>query len=289
MREYRRSLRKEATLGFVPTMGALHDGHIQLTRHAKEENDVALASVFVNPTQFSEGEDFGVYPRTLERDIELLKEANVDCVFAPNREDIYGPEGYKPVCHVEPTPFNHIYEGQIRPEFFRGIATVVTKLFNIVTPTSSYFGQKDITQCALINSLVYDLHIPVSLRFIETIRESSGLAMSSRNQYLSPEEKSVAGILYTALEAAKAVCTVQGRMHRDKVKAAVMAVLETQPMVSKVEYISVCSHKDMQELDELNIEEGGVIHSAIRVGKVRIIDNVLVGKAVEDILGSARS
>jgi pantoate--beta-alanine ligase len=158
MRDLKRKLiQTNKTIGFVPTMGALHQGHITLMEQAKLENDIAIASIYVNPTQFSAGEDFDKYPRTIEKDAALVQ-GKIDYLFAPNESEIY-PYGKHLKCHVEPTPFNKIYEGVIRPEFFRGVATIVCKLLNIVQPDYAYFGQKDISQCILVRQLVNDLNI----------------------------------------------------------------------------------------------------------------------------------
>ena len=195
------------TLGFVPTMGALHKGHLKLMEIAKSNNTKVIASIFVNPSQFSKGEDLDKYPRTLDKDISMLQSIDVDYLFVPENDEIYPKAPNQMVCHVEPVAFNSIYEGVARPEFFRGVATIVCKLFNIVQPTSAYFGQKDISQCLLIQSMVRDLNIPVDIKIIETVREADGLAMSSRNAYLSSMERSKANLLYKALSHAKELCT----------------------------------------------------------------------------------
>lgn len=164
------------TLGFVPTMGALHSGHLKLMEIAKKTNNKTIASIFVNPSQFSKGEDLDKYPRTLEKDIKNLESINVDYLFAPCETEIYPTlPGQKMVCHIEPVSFNLIHEGVTRPEFFRGVATIVCKLFNIVQPTSAYFGQKDISQCLLLQCLVRDLNMPVQIKVVETVRESDGM------------------------------------------------------------------------------------------------------------------
>jgi pantoate--beta-alanine ligase len=275
------------TTGFVPTMGALHSGHLQLMKQAKAENELGLASIFVNPTQFSPGEDLDKYPRQVERDLELLNSVNMDAVFLPSESEIYPKNS---LCHVEPKAFNSIYEGKKRPEFFRGVATVVCKLFNIILPTVSYFGQKDISQCVLIKQMIQDLNMDgfTAVKIIETIRDKDGLALSSRNAYLSEEERAHSSILYKALKAGKDLCEKEGGnvfIEKKKVEETIRKVLQSEPLVTNIEYISIASHKDMKELEKINSQEtGAVLSSAIRIGKVRLIDNLLVGRSHTEIL-----
>lgn len=286
MRAFRQA---NPVLSFVPTMGALHDGHLTLVKHAKEKGGKVVVSIFVNPTQFSAGEDLDKYPRQLDADLAKLKPLGVDCVFTPTQHEMYPGDS---LCHVEPAKFGQISEGLARPEFFRGVATVVTKLFNIVQPTYTSFGQKDISQCILIQRMVKDLNMPVNVQICPTIREHDGLAMSSRNAYLSTAERPACGILFKALSRAKVLCeeTQYTRFPADRkdLIAAVNAVLASEALVTSVEYVSVASHRDMTELPSYNAHTpgaGAVISAAIRIGSVRLIDNVLVGQAVKDILG----
>ena len=282
LRKHRLNL-GNSKVGFVPTMGALHDGHLSLARKAKIECDIVIASIFVNPTQFSAGEDLDKYPRTFEKDLAMLESTGVDLLFAPNLEEIYGKNV---LCHVEPSDFSHISEGKARPDFFRGVATIVCKLFNMVTPTVSYFGQKDISQCILVKRMVEDLNMPVKIDICETLRENDGLAMSSRNTYLSPTERNVAKILYKALNSAKLKFDNNiNDTSREDLSAAVYETLKSEPMVTEVEYVSIASHLNMKELSVVDRGGGAVISSAIRIGSVRLIDNVLLGTAVTDILG----
>lgn len=285
MRAYRNSNPK---IAFVPTMGALHDGHLTLVKRAKDMGCKVVVSIFVNPTQFSAGEDLDKYPRQFEADLQKLQPLGVDCVFSPVQADMYPGNA---LCHVEPLKFSHISEGQARPEFFRGVATVVCKLFNIVQPTYTFFGQKDISQCILIKRMVEDLNMPVNVTVCPTIRDTDGLAMSSRNAYLTMQERPACGVLYKALSAGKLACdqtaTSQLPVNREEVIAKVTAVLKQEPLVTKVEYVSFASHKDMVELPTYHskgVGAGAVISAAIRVGNVRLIDNVLVGQAIDDIL-----
>lgn len=274
-------------IAFVPTMGALHDGHLTLVKRAKDMGCKVVVSIFVNPTQFSAGEDLDKYPRQFEKDLEKLRSLDVDCVFSPVQSDMYSGNA---LCHVEPADFSDISEGQARPEFFRGVATVVCKLFNIVQPTYAFFGQKDISQCILIKRMVSDLNMPVNVTVCPTIRETDGLAMSSRNAYLSKHERPACGILYKALSEGKLLCdqtSLSGAtVTRQAVLARVSAILQQEPLVAKVEYVSFASHQNMTELPSYQanaVGVGAVISAAIRVGNVRLIDNVLVGQAVNDI------
>lgn len=273
-------------IGFVPTMGALHAGHISLINEAKKQHTNVVVSIFVNPTQFGKEEDLDKYPRTFDKDLSMLKEAGVECVFAPQVQDMYGVE--EPLCHVEPRAFSDILEGKARPDFFRGVATVVTKLFNIVQPTAAYFGQKDIAQCVLMQRMVRDLNIPVKIHVCETMREVDGLAMSSRNVYLKQSERKAAHVLYKGLSEALRLCerSTEG-ISREKVIEIIENVLLCEPLVEEIEYISVASTDSMRELGLVRArEEGAIISSAIRLGSVRLIDNVLVGRARYKILST---
>ena len=293
MREYQAQAEAQVggwkDVGFVPTMGALHAGHVSLVAEARRRHGTVAASIFVNPTQFGAGEDLDKYPRRLDADIKMLAAAGVACVFAPDSREMYGEE--PPLCHVEPRAFGDTCEGLARPDFFRGVATVVTKLFNIVRPTTAYFGQKDVAQCVLVQRLVQDLNMPVRIHVCETMRDADGLAMSSRNAYLNDGERRVAGILHKALCAAKLLCEQQGQNHlnpaglsRLDVIAAAERTLRQEPLVGNIEYVSVASPRHMRELDAVSREEGAVISAAVRLGSVRLIDNVLVGNASAKIL-----
>src|SRR5438094_368111 len=190
----------EYWIGLVPTMGALHDGHRSLIRRAREENDTVVVSIFVNPTQFGPGEDFAKYPRDLERDANLSREMEVDALFTPSVEEMY-PNG--PPVTVDVPDLARRWEGEFRPGHFRGVATVCVKLFNIVQPTRAYFGQKDYQQLRVIQRMVDDLHIPTEIVPVPSLREPDGLALSSRNVYLNPEQRRAATVLYRALRAAQ--------------------------------------------------------------------------------------
>ena len=294
VRSLKSSLNKNnETLGFVPTMGALHSGHLKLMEIAKSTNNKVITSIFVNPSQFSAGEDLDKYPRTLEKDISMLESINVDYVYTPKESDIYPKPPNNMVCHIEPTSFNSIYEGVARPEFFRGVATIVCKLFNIVQPTSAYFGQKDISQCLLIKCLVRDLNLPVDIKIIETVREHDGLAMSSRNTYLTPTERQSANVLYRALIQGKLLCTnsskttANSQIDRNSILKTIETSLKSEKCVKSIDYISIANQTDMNEIDFVKPTDGAIISCAIKFGEsentVRLIDNLLIGSA-EDIL-----
>jgi len=280
-----RSIRRDLavgdqSVGFVPTMGALHDGHLSLLRGAREQNNVLIASVFINSKQFGPNEDFEKYPRNLEKDTELLAEAGADLIFAPSTEIMY-PKDFCTFVRAE--GFDHTEEEKCRPGFFRGVATVVTKLLNIVRPTRAYFGQKDAVQCSVIRRIVEDLSIPTEVVVMPTVRESDGLAMSSRNAYLTPEEREVAGIVYASLNAGRDVWrqhvldeTVSDPLPAAVVRDAVVETLRTEKMVREIEYVSIDSWRNMRSVETMPRAESFVVSLAVRVGSVRLIDNVLL-------------
>ncbi|CAM9486750.1 unnamed protein product, partial [Choristocarpus tenellus] len=272
---YHRALARDAVVGFVPTMGALHDGHADLFRQAREQCDVVVGSVFVNPTQFAPHEDLDSYPRQLELDIELLaSEGLVDLIFAPTREVMYS-ENHK--MYLDPVGFDDLPEGKARPGFFRGVATVVTKLLNMVQPTKAYFGQKDALQCVLVKRLVEDLNIDVDVVVGETCREADGLAMSSRNVYLDQAQRTAAPVVYRSILAAvEEHRRADGRQAtRMEMVAAAEAVLAAEPLVTGVDYISIGSPHTMEEVEVVG-PEGAVVSAAVRLGGVRLIDNNVI-------------
>ncbi|CAM9511982.1 unnamed protein product [Ectocarpus sp. 6 AP-2014] len=276
-RRARRSLPHDASVGFVPTMGALHEGHLDLFRRARRECDIVVGSVFVNPAQFAPHEDLDRYPRQLEQDLQLLGgEGLVDLVFAPTREEMYSPDHR---IYVDPLGFDDLPEGVARPGFFRGVATVVTKLLNVVQPDLAFFGQKDALQCVLVKRLVEDLNMPVTVVVSETTREADGLAMSSRNAYMSAEERAAAPAVYLSLRAA-ADARQRGadagrNASRKELVAAAEEVLSAQPLITSVDYLSVGSPATMEELEEIG-QAGAVVSVAVRLGSVRLIDNVVL-------------
>ncbi len=267
-REARRRLR--GTLGFVPTMGYLHEGHMELVRRARAENDHVAASIFVNPTQFSAGEDFAAYPRDLERDLSMLRKEGVALVFHPSPEEMY-PRGSAAVVDVG--PIAQRLEGAERPGHFRGVATVVAKLFNVVQPDRAYFGQKDGQQVLVIKRLVADLDLPVQIVVAPTVREADGLAMSSRNVYLDPQERKAAVVLSRALGRCEALYRA-GERDASKLRDAMSAVLADEPL-AEVAYVSVASVDTLEEMER--VERPAMASLAVRIGKTRLIDNVLLG------------
>lgn len=253
-----------------------------MIRKAASENDVVVASIFVNPTQFAPNEDLDCYPRTWERDQNLLQESGaVDILFAPTKmyEDDH-------IMYVDPkgSYFDHLPEAQIRPCHFRGVATIVTKLFNIVNPDYAYFGQKDAAQCVLIRRLVHDLNMDVNVVIGETLREVDGLAMSSRNAYLSPNERAAAGVLFRALLAArnlylKTILNATVTVTVSQVRQAVQSVLDEVKLVSEVQYIAIDDYPTMQTLADdkiIDSQEDMIVSLACKIGKVRLIDNIVL-------------
>ncbi|KAJ3106419.1 hypothetical protein HDU97_006404 [Phlyctochytrium planicorne] len=254
-------------------------------RHARQGSDVVVASIFVNPAQFAPTEDLGKYPRTMEQDISLLQKVGTDVIFAPEVKEMY-PSGIvldvsqQSGTFVEVKGKSHQMEGMIRPHFFRGVATVVTKLFNIIQPTKAFFGQKDGQQCAVVRSMVRDLFIPTEVVICETIREPDGLAMSSRNRYLSEKDRNAAPILYKGLEAAQKQYLAGERRTSVLVDTA-KAIIATEPHV-KLEYVSIANPFSLAE-EEVIGDDGGMMCGAVKVGATRIIDNVLLGVEVQKL------
>lgn len=257
------------TLGLVPTMGFLHEGHLSLVRRARAECGAVAVSIFVNPMQFAASEDLDRYPRNEARDLDLLAAAGTDLVFMPRPEEVY-PTGFATQVNVGPVA--ELLEGAVRPGHFAGVATVVTKLLNIVQPSRAYFGQKDGQQCAVIRKLVRDLDLPVAVVVGETVREPDGLAMSSRNVYLSPAERAVAPVLYRALKAAEALFQA-GERSGDVLRAAMARTIAAVPSAS-LDYASVADCESLRELD--HVQAGAFASLAVRLGQTRLIDNVIL-------------
>jgi pantoate--beta-alanine ligase len=264
-----RRWREEATgrVGLVPTMGALHAGHLSLVEAARRENDRVVVTVFVNPTQFGPHEDYTRYPRDLETDATLLAGAGADLLFAPSVEEMY-PPGTQTV--VDAGPVAVPLEGERRPGHFRGVATVVVKLLGIATPDRAYFGEKDAQQLAVIRRLVADLNVPVEIRACPIVREADGLALSSRNAYLSPEERKAAPVLYRALREAESLWRA-GERDGDALRRAMAATLATEPRV-RVDYASAADPATFREVGTAT----GPVHLLVAafVGKARLIDNL---------------
>ncbi|NNJ13205.1 pantoate--beta-alanine ligase [Chloroflexales bacterium ZM16-3] len=257
-------------LGLVPTMGYLHEGHLSLMRQARRECGAAAASIFVNPTQFAPHEDFTRYPRDLERDMRLLEAEGVDLVFVPEVGEMY-PEGFGTAV-VLPAA-DEVLEGAARPDHFRGVATVVCKLLNIVQPTRAYFGQKDAQQTVVVRQMARDLNMPTIIVVAPTVREADGLAMSSRNSYLTPEQRAAATVLHRALTAARDL-RAAGERGGDALRQRMAEVLAGEPL-ARPEYVSAADPLTLRELDEIG-PRGALLSMAVRLGAVRLIDNLLV-------------
>ena len=258
-------------IAFVPTMGYFHEGHLSLMREGRERGDVLVVSIFVNPTQFGPGEDFDRYPRDMERDLRMAEEVGVDVIFAPTVEEMY-PEGYQTYVEVEKVT-QHLC-GLSRPGHFRGVTTVVTKLFNIVKPHVALFGQKDYQQLITIERMVKDLNMDVEIVGMPTVREEDGLAASSRNVYLSPEERKAALSLYRSLRRAEELFS-EGVRESQRILEEVRGVLEAEPLV-KIDYVHVCDPETLEDI-EGPIGERALVAVAAKVGTTRLIDNTLLG------------
>ena len=260
-------------VGLVPTMGALHRGHLALVRRARAENDLVTVSIFVNPAQFGPSEDFESYPRDVERDLALLREEGVDLVFAPGVEEVY-PPGHD--TWVDPGRVADSLEGEHRPGHFRGVATVVAKLFNVVRPHRAYFGQKDGQQAAVVRRMAAQLDVGVEVVVVPTVREADGLALSSRNVYLTPAQRRAAPAVFRALQAAQGLWT-EGERDAGALRRAVRAVLEEEPLIEAVDYVSVADGDSLEELDR--VAGPAMVSVAVRMGHTRLIDNLVLDPA----------
>jgi pantoate--beta-alanine ligase len=274
VREVREALKSarqsDKLIGLVPTMGALHAGHETLIQRARKEADVTVVSIFVNPLQFGPNEDYGKYPRALPKDLEICERSGIDLVFAPPVEEMYP---LQQLTIVDVTRVSELLCGAFRPGHFRGVATVVLKLFHIVQPDRAWFGEKDMQQLAVIRRMVSDLNLAIEIMGVPTVREADGLALSSRNQYLSPAERKAAPVLYRALQEAGSRVR-SGERDAAKVRDAALAVLGREPLV-RVEYLEVV---DPGEMQPVTIVSGPVrVAAAIRIGNTRLIDNVGAG------------
>jgi pantoate--beta-alanine ligase len=268
---------KNKVIGFVPTMGALHEGHLSLVKTARRKADVVIVSIFVNPLQFGPKEDFKLYPRDFKRDEKLCRDAGVDYIFYPHVKELY-PENYSTFVTEEKTSMG--LEGEIRPGHFRGVMTVVLKLFNIVQPNFSVFGQKDAQQAAVIKKMVKDLNINTKIISAPTIREKDGLAMSSRNVYLNDFQRRNAPYLYKALQYAKRKIE-SGNYNRDIdfLSKQMYKLIKSRPTVTKIDYISFNDCETLEEiktLKQINKKTGILVSLAVKFGKVRLIDNIVI-------------
>ncbi len=274
-----RKVRREPdrTIGLVPTMGALHEGHLSLVREARRICDIVVVSVFVNPTQFAPNEDYTRYPRDLTKDAALLTDYNVDYIFAPLPEEIY-PKNFSTYVSVE--GMSEQLEGASRPGHFRGVATVVTILLNIVRPDFAYFGQKDAQQTLVIKRMVRDLAMDTEIVVLPTVREASGLALSSRNAYLNEEERQAANVLYRALARAEASYT-DGERNAARLASLIRATIETEPR-ARIDYISIMDAENMIRLEKLD-DKTTLVAAAIHLGKTRLIDNIVLNNRARQI------
>ena len=272
MQEFALRLKQEGRrIGLVPTMGALHEGHLTLMRAAKEATDFVIASVFVNPTQFGPNEDFDAYPRRFEEDCRKLESVGVDAVLHPQAADMY-PQGFCTYVNVD-GDITHKLCGAQRPIHFRGVATVVTKLFNITQADEAFFGQKDAQQVVVVCRFVQDLNLPVHINMVPIVREESGLARSSRNVYLSPEEKTAALVLSRSLRLAKDAYE-KGERNAAVLKALVTKEIAGEPLAA-IDYVDLFSFPALEAIE--TVDEKSLLALAVRIGKTRLIDNIILG------------
>ncbi|MDI1471176.1 MAG: pantoate--beta-alanine ligase [Thermodesulfovibrio sp.] len=270
MREITKNLKiKSKTIGFVPTMGALHEGHLSLIKRAKEENDITVVSIFVNPIQFAPGEDYEKYPRDIDKDCEKLKNIEIDYLFLPDVNSLY-PNGYSTYINVE--NLSDKLCGKFRPGHFRGVATIVCKLFNIVNPNRAYFGQKDYQQTLIIKKMVEDLNIDVEIIVCPTIRDQDGLAMSSRNSYLNEIERKSATVIYKCLKEGEKL--LKAKINPLEVSERIQNLLKKEPLIKEIQYAGVFDPFTLNELKEL--KDVCLIAIAVKIGDTRLIDNLLV-------------
>ncbi|HVF46092.1 MAG TPA: pantoate--beta-alanine ligase [Pyrinomonadaceae bacterium] len=268
----RKLRREEKSVGFVPTMGALHEGHLALVKEARLRCDVVVVSIFVNPKQFNEKSDLEGYPRDLTADAAMLAEYEVDYIFAPERREVY-PEGF--ATNVDVEGLTRSLEGASRPGHFRGVATVVTIFFNTVRPDLAFFGQKDAQQVAVVKRLTADLGFETEIVVVPTVREESGLAMSSRNARLSDDERTRAGIIISALREAKAAFK-KGERNPSQLAQIVSDRIGTEPLV-QVEYAAVVDRESLQPMEKVGDQEALLVVAA-KIGDVRLIDNVVINR-----------
>jgi len=268
----RKLRREEKSVGFVPTMGALHEGHLSLVKEARQRCDVVVVSIFVNPKQFNEKSDLKDYPRDLTADAAMLAEYEVDYIFAPEKHEVY-PEGFATYVNVE--GLTETLEGAARPGHFRGVATVVTILFNTLRPDLAFFGQKDAQQVAVIKRLTTDLGFETEIVVVPTVREESGLAMSSRNARLSDEERARAAVIISALREAK-VAFKKGERNASELAQIVTKRMGTEPL-AQLEYAAVVGRESLQPIEKIADDEALIVVAA-KIGDVRLIDNVVLNR-----------
>lgn len=256
-------------VGLVPTMGALHEGHIELVRRAKAECRTTVTSIFVNPAQFLPGEDLKAYPHVPDQDTRMLEAVGNDIVFMPPEKEVY-PPGFN--TWVEVKGVTERLEGASRPGHFRGVATVVNKLFNIVQPTKAYFGQKDAQQVIVVKKMVADLNMNLEIVVVPTVREPDGLAMSSRNVYLTPDQRKEATVLYRSLRLAQEMFS-KGEKDAERIRKAMIALIRKEPQAA-IDYVSIADPDTVEELDTMR--PGALASLAVKIGKTRLIDNLIL-------------
>lgn len=269
MKELRSQL--AGSVGLVPTMGYLHEGHLELVRHARTENLTVVVSIFVNPAQFGLEEDLATYPRDPERDLALLKKERVSVVFMPSAEEMY-PEGFNSWVDVEGV--TERLEGEFRPGHFRGVATVCAKLFNIVEPDKAYFGQKDAQQLAVIKRMVSDLNMELEIVAVPTVREPDGLAMSSRNTHLSPRERKATLVLWEALCLGRGLWD-NGEKDAERLRQQMTSMIASEPL-AKIDYVSIADADTLEELEK--VDRPALVSLAVTIGNTRLIDNITLGE-----------
>ena len=270
MRNYVNRIEKGKSVGFVPTMGYLHEGHLGLIKRARQDCDEVVVSIFVNPTQFGVGEDYHSYPRDLARDIELCKQEGVDVVFVLSREEMY-PDGYSTFVKVE-GELSSTLEGSSRPGHFQGVCTILTKLFNIISPDFSYFGEKDYQQALVVKRLVRDLNLRTQIVVLPTVREKDGLAVSSRNSYLNKEERRAATVLHESLEKAKQLIK-EGKRDPALVVSKMKDLIKAEPL-AEIDYVAVVDPETLRKVERIRKEVLVVV--AVKIGEIRLIDNAKI-------------
>ncbi len=271
MRSYGKRIEEGRIVGFVPTMGHLHEGHLSLIRKGREESDILVVSIFVNPTQFGPGGDFKSYPRDLERDMEFAEAEGVDVIFAPSVEEMY-PGGYSTFVEVEGY-LTSTLEGESRPGHFRGVTTILAKLFNIVSPDRTYFGEKDYQQALVVRKLVRDLNLNTEIVPLPTVREQDGLALSSRNSYLTPVERKAATVLYQSLLRAKEDIA-RGIRDATVISSHMEDLIEGEPL-ARVDYVAVIDPETLRRVER--VEKEVLVTVAAKIGQTRLIDNLRIG------------
>lgn len=264
------------TIGFVPTMGFLHEGHVELMLAAKDECDIVITSIFVNPAQFLPNEDFAQYPRDFLRDFYICKQAGVDYIFNPETDEIYGDD-YRTYVNVD--DLSDKLEGKYRPGHFKGVATVVLKLFNITKPHCCYFGQKDAQQVSVLRKMVNDLNLDTTIRICETVREDNGLAKSSRNTYLNDEQRENAAVIYKSLQMAKELILNNEYSDAETIKKEIKTMIESKTTAGSLQYASITDNELLNDIVDLKNFKGEVLISlAVYFGKTRLIDNIIFTK-----------